>query len=76
MFNVRILSCPTVPAQAHHSEECLAEDATRHLGYSLATIDEDDWHLLDTEANLVGSELHLYLETIALETYLVQLDRL
>jgi len=67
---------PAVPAQAHDTEEGLAEDAARHLAGALAAVDEDDGHLLDAEPYLVGRKLHLNLETIALETNLVQLDGL
>ena len=52
---IRIFSRHTVPTETHHTEECLAEDATRHLADALATIDEDNTYLLDLETNFISS---------------------
>mgnify|MGYP007122063997 CR=1 FL=1 len=77
MFRQRgIFARPAVPAQPHHAEESLGEDAARHLRRALAAVHEDDRHLLDLEADLVGGELHLNLEGVALEANLVKLDGL
>ena len=73
---LRVFPCPAVPAESHHTEECLAEDAARHLTDALATVHKDDAHLLDLETDLIGRVFHLYLETIALETDLVEFDGL
>ena len=72
----RIFSRPAVPAETHHTEECLAEDATRHLADALTTIDEDNTHFLDLKTNLIGGVFHLNLETVALETDLIEFDGL
>ena len=69
-----VLPRPSIPAESHHTEERLTEDAARHLTRTLATVDEDDAHLLDLESNLIGCVFHLYLETIALETNLIRFD--
>ena len=76
ILNGRIFPCPSVPAEAHHAEEGLAKDTARHLRHPFAAIDEDNGHLLDLEANLVSRVLHLYLEGVALEANLVELDGL
>jgi len=75
VFRLRILSEPAVPSESHHAEERFAEDAAAHLAHALATVDEDYRHLLYLVAHLVGSELHLYLEGVALEADLVEVDR-
>ena len=72
----RVFPEPSVPAQSHHAEECLAEDAAIHLAHALAPVYEDDGHLLDAETDFVGSELHFDLEGIAFETDLIEFDGL
>ena len=71
-----IFAEPSVPAQTHDTEEGLAEDAAAHLACAFAAVDEDDGHLFNLKANLVGRKLHLYLEGIALEANLVERDGL
>ena len=48
----RILSEPTVKAQAHHSEECFAKYATAHFAGAFTTVHKDNGHLLQLEAIL------------------------
>ena len=76
IFNFRISSRPSVPAQFHHAKECLAEYATAHLAHTLLSVHEYHAYLLDLKANLVGSVLHFYLEGVALESDLIQFDGL
>lgn len=72
VFNLRILACPSVPAQTHHTEESLAEYAAAHLRHAFTSVDEYHGHFLNLEAYLVCRKLHLYLEAVSLEAYLVQ----
>ena len=65
---------PAVPTETHHTKESLTEDATAHLADTLATVDKDDGHLFDFEPYLVSGKLHLNLEAVALEAYLVEGD--
>ena len=60
----------------HHTEERLTEDATRHLAGALLAVHEDDTHLLDLKADLMGGVFHLDLESVTLETDLVEFDGL
>ena len=76
VYDLRVFSEDAIPAQTHHTKESLAKDATRHLAGALTTIHEDNGYLLNLKANLVGGELHLNLEAIALEANLVELDGL
>ena len=76
LIQLRILAGPSVEAQAHHSEERLAEDAATHLAHALAAVDEYNGDLLYAETYLICRELHLYLEGIAAELDLVKLDGL
>ena len=76
IFHLRILTEPSVPSEAHDAEERFAEDAATHLAGALAAIDKHDGHLLNLTTNLLRGELHLYLEGIAFETYLIQFDGL
>lgn len=76
VYDLRVFSEDAIPAQTHHTKEGLAKDATRHLADALLTINEDNRHLFDLEANAPGGELHLNLEAIALEANLVELDGL
>ena len=76
MLCLWILSEPSVPTQTHHSEESLAEDATAHLAYALATVYKYHRHLLYLVAHLEGGVLHLNLEAITLEAHLVERNRL
>ena len=71
VYDLRVFSEDAIPAQTHHAKESLAKDATRHLAGALTTIDEDNGYLLNLKTNLVGGELHLNLEAIALEANLV-----
>ena len=75
-LNLGIFPRPTVPAEPHHAEERLAEDATRHLAGAFDAVHEDHTHLLNLKADLIGCIFHLDLEAIALEAYLVELDGL
>lgn len=76
VFNLGILACPSVPAQTHYTEESLAEYAAAHLRHAFTSVDEYHRHFLNLEAYLVCRKLHLYLEAVALEAYLVQLNGL
>ena len=42
VLNLRVFPRPTVPAQAHHTKEGLAENAAGHLGSAFATVDKND----------------------------------
>ena len=76
ILNLRIFPEPAVEAEADDAEEGFAEDAAIHLADALNAVDEDDWHFLNLKADFVGRKLHLYLEGIALEAYLVEVDGL
>ena len=65
-----------VPLQADDAEDGFAEDAGVHLRRAQLAVDEDDGHLVDAEGVLVGGELHLYLEGVALKADAVQRDGL
>ena len=76
MLGYGIFSEPSVPSEAHDSEESLAKDASVHLAHTLTTIHKDYGHFLNLISHLVCGVLHLYLEGIALEAYLIQWYRL
>ncbi len=75
-LNLGIFSHPAIPAESHHTEERLTEDAPRHLAGAFAAVYEDHAYLLDLKADLIGCIFHLNLEAIALKTYFIQLDGL
>ena len=74
--NFRILLEPAVPLQADDAEDGFAEDAGVHFRGAQLAVDEDDGHFLHLCAALVGGELHLDLEGIALEADGVEVDGL
>lgn len=76
LLQFRIFLEPPIKTQSHHAEESLSKDTATHLAHSLTAIHKDNRHLLDLETNLIGSELHLNLETIALEADGIKIDSL
>ena len=71
-LDLRIAAEEAIQAQADDAEERFGEDTSAHLARALAAVGEDDGHLLEFEANLVGSVLHLDLEGVALESHFVE----
>ena len=76
LASLGILAEPSVPSEAHDTEYGLAKDAAVHLRGAQLAVDEDDGYLLDLESALIGGEFHLYLEGVAFEAYLVELNGL
>ena len=59
-------------SEPYHTEESFAEDTTAHLAGTQFAVDKDDGHLFNLEAQAERTVLHLNLEGIALEAYLLQ----
>ena len=71
-----IFAEPGADFEAEDAQQRLGEDASGHFACAQDPVYEDNRHFDDFEAALVGSELHLNLEGIAFEAYLVQFDGL
>ena len=69
-----LVSLVRLEPQLEHPEEGFAEDAARHLACAQLSVDEDHRDFLNPEAQSEGCVLHLDLEGIALEAYVVQAD--
>ena len=74
VFNLRILSEPTIDTESDDTKEGFREDTTAHLTCSLTSINEDNRYFFNLETNLESGVLHLDLEGIALETNHIQWD--
>ena len=55
-------------------ERALTENTTAHLARSLLAVDKHHANFLDFKTKHVGGELHLYLESVAFEAYVVEVN--
>ena len=69
-----VLPRPAVPAQPHHAEQCLAEDASAHLRRAFTPVYKYHRNLLYPETDFIGCEFHFNLKSIAFESDFVKLD--
>ena len=67
---------PSVPTETHYTKHSFAKDAATHFGGAQFTIDKDDGHFLNLEPTLVSGVFHFYLESVSLETDIIEINGL
>src|SRR5574344_2433927 len=72
----RIFAEPAIHSETHHAKERFTEYATAHLASTFSAVYENYRYFLYVKPYLMSCKLHLYLECITFETYLIQFYRL